>query len=40
VGQTAASIEQLTRVTDKDTRVFQDGVYITEKPGTAPAGGA
>ena len=32
VGQTAASIEQLTRVTDKDTRVFQDGVYITRKP--------
>lgn len=32
VGQTAADIEQLTRVTDKDTRVFQDGVYITEKP--------
>ena len=33
VGQTAADIEQLTRVTDKDTRVFQDGVYITQKPG-------
>jgi len=32
VGQTAASIEQLTRVTDKDTRVFQDGVYITRTP--------
>ena len=32
VGQTAADIEQLTRVTDKDTRVFQDGVYITDKP--------
>jgi large subunit ribosomal protein L6 len=38
VGQTAADIEQLTRVKDKDTRVFQDGVYITEKP--AKAGGA
>jgi len=37
VGQTAAAIEQLTRVTDKDTRVFQDGVYITQKP---RAGGA
>ena len=36
VGQTAADVEQTTRVTDKDTRVFQDGVYITEKP----AGGA
>ncbi|MFC7201687.1 50S ribosomal protein L6 [Halospeciosus flavus] len=32
VGQTAADIEQLTRVKDKDTRVFQDGVYIVEKP--------
>ena len=32
VGQTAADIEQLTRVTDKDTRVFQDGVYITGMP--------
>ena len=32
VGQTAADIEQLTRVKDKDTRVFQDGVYITSKP--------
>jgi large subunit ribosomal protein L6 len=37
VGQTAADIEQLTRVNDKDTRVFQDGVYITQKP---RAGGA
>ncbi|PSQ07136.1 50S ribosomal protein L6 [Halobacteriales archaeon QS_5_68_33] len=32
VGQTAADIEQLTRVRDKDVRVFQDGVYITGKP--------
>ncbi len=32
VGQTAAAIEQLTRVSGKDIRVFQDGVYITEKP--------
>ncbi|MFQ3293244.1 MAG: large subunit ribosomal protein L6 [Halobacteriales archaeon] len=37
VGQTAADIEQLTRVKDKDTRVFQDGVYITQKPGTGGA---
>jgi large subunit ribosomal protein L6 len=32
VGQTAADIEQLTRVSGKDQRVFQDGVYITQKP--------
>jgi len=32
VGQTAADIEQLTRINDKDVRVFQDGVYITNKP--------
>lgn len=32
VGQTAADIEQLTKVPGKDTRVFQDGVYITSKP--------
>ncbi|WP_435197054.1 50S ribosomal protein L6 [Natronomonas sp. EA1] len=37
VGQTAASIEQLTRVKDKDTRVFQDGVYITQKPSRGEA---
>ncbi|MFW6320872.1 MAG: 50S ribosomal protein L6 [Halohasta sp.] len=38
VGQTAADIEQLTKVKGKDTRVFQDGVYIVEKP--TKAGGA
>ena len=37
VGQTAADIEQLTRVTDKDVRVFQDGVYITGKPNRGEA---
>jgi len=37
VGQTAADIEQLTRVNDKDTRVFQDGVYITSKPSRGDA---
>jgi large subunit ribosomal protein L6 len=37
VGQTAADIEQLTRVTDKDVRVFQDGVYITNKPNRGEA---
>ncbi len=33
VGQTAANIEQLTYENDKDVRVFQDGIYITRKPG-------
>jgi large subunit ribosomal protein L6 len=37
VGQTAADIEQLTRVKDKDIRVFQDGVYITAKPNRGEA---
>lgn len=32
-GQTAADIEKLTKVRGRDERVFQDGIYITEKDG-------
>jgi large subunit ribosomal protein L6 len=31
VGQTAANIEQVTKIKRFDPRVFQDGVYIVEK---------
>jgi len=33
VGQTAANVEQMTRIKNFDSRVFQDGVYIIEKAG-------
>ncbi|HUW66848.1 MAG TPA: 50S ribosomal protein L6, partial [Candidatus Nanoarchaeia archaeon] len=31
VGQTAANIQQATKIRRFDPRVFQDGIYVVEK---------